>query len=65
MKLVERDLLVLNDTVDLELEDTVSDRNTLSTSPDETILFDGENRSLSICDEKRRGQRVVKRKEVG
>jgi hypothetical protein len=41
LELIQRDLLVLNDQVDLELLDTETNSNELRGTPDETILLDG------------------------
>lgn len=48
LELVERDLLVLNDQVDLELADTVSDWDEFGTTPDKTVLLDGTNALLEF-----------------
>ena len=59
LELVERDLVVFDDQVDLELLDTEADRNELRGTPDKTILLNGANRvfeglhvSLVICRQK-------------
>lgn len=46
LQLVERDLLILNDQVDLELLDTETNSNELGGTPNETILLNGTNRLL-------------------
>jgi hypothetical protein len=39
LELVQRDLLVLDNQVDVELLDTVAERNQFGSSPDETVLL--------------------------
>lgn len=41
LEVVQRDLVVLNNTVDLELLDTEADLNELRTTPDETVHLNG------------------------
>lgn len=43
---IEGDELILNDTVDLELLDTVTDRDELGLTPQETVHFDATDVSL-------------------
>lgn len=58
LELVERDLVVLNDQVDLELLDAEADGNELGGTPDKAVLLDGEDIGLElvhvglvVCDE--------------
>ena len=48
LELVQRDLVVLDDQVDLELLDTETDSDQLGGTPDETVLLDGENVGLEL-----------------
>jgi len=48
LELVERDLVVLNDQVDLELLDAETDGNELGATPDETVLLDGADTLLEL-----------------
>jgi hypothetical protein len=48
LQLVQRDLVVLNDQVDLELLDTETNSNQLGSTPNKTVLLDGENVSLEL-----------------
>jgi hypothetical protein len=48
LELVQRNLLVFDDQVDLELLDTETDSNQLGSTPDETVLLDGENVGLEL-----------------
>jgi len=48
LELIERDLVVLNDQVDLELLDTVTNRDEGGSTPDETVLLDGTDASLEL-----------------
>lgn len=48
LELVKRDLVVLNNQVDLELLDTVTDGNEGRGTPDETVLLDGTDVGLEL-----------------
>jgi hypothetical protein len=48
LELVERDFVVLNDQVELELLDTETNSNQLGGTPDKTVLLDGEDVSLEL-----------------
>lgn len=48
LELIERNLVVLNDQVDLELLDTVTDGDKGGGTPDETVLLDGTNVGLEL-----------------
>lgn len=48
LELVDRDLVVLNDKVDLELADTVTNGHKLGGTPDKTILLDGAEVGLEL-----------------
>ena len=48
LELVGRDLLVLNNQVDLELLNTESEGNPLGGTPDEAVLLNGADVSLEL-----------------
>lgn len=48
LELIEGDELVLDDEGDLELPDTVADRDKLGGTPDETFLLDGTDGLLEL-----------------
>jgi len=48
LELVQRDLVVLDDQVDLELLDTETDSDQLGGTPDETVLLDRKNIRLEL-----------------
>ena len=48
LELVDRNLVVLNDKVDLELANTVTNRDKLGGTPDKTILLDGTEVGLEL-----------------
>jgi hypothetical protein len=48
LEVIKRDLVVLNDTVDLELLDTETNLNELRTTPDKTLHLNGKNVSLHL-----------------
>lgn len=48
LQVIKTDLVVLDDQVDLQLGDTVSDWDELGTSPDETVHLDRSNRLLKL-----------------
>jgi len=48
LKLVERDLLVFDNQVDLELLDTETQRNQRGGTPDQTVLLDGADGLLEL-----------------
>lgn len=48
LKVVETDLVVLDDQVDLQLRDTVADGHELGSSPDESVHLDGSHRLLEL-----------------
>lgn len=48
LELIERDLVVLDDQVDLELLDTVTDGDKGRGTPNETVLLDGTDVGLEL-----------------
>lgn len=48
LKLIQRDLVVLDDQVDLELLDTEADGNELGSTPDQTVDLDGTDVGLQL-----------------
>ena len=48
LEIIQRNLLILDDQVDLELLDTETDSNELVGSPDKTVLLDGEDIGLEL-----------------
>lgn len=46
LEIIKRDLLVLDDKVDLELLDTEADGDELGSTPDEAVLLDGTDTLL-------------------
>lgn len=48
LELVKRNLVVLNNQVDLELLDTETDGNKLGGTPDETVLLNGKDVGLEL-----------------
>jgi hypothetical protein len=48
LKLNQRDLLVLNNQVDLKLLDTETDSDKLRSTPNKTVLLDGEDIGLEL-----------------
>ena len=45
---IERDLLVLDDQVDLQLLDTVTNGDKLGSTPDQAVLLDGADLGLEL-----------------
>jgi len=48
LELIERDLVVLDDQVDLELLDTVTNGDKGGGTPNETVLLDGTDVGLEL-----------------
>ena len=48
LEVIKRNLIVLNDTVDLELLDTEADLNELRTTPDKTVHLNSKNVGLHL-----------------
>lgn len=49
LEVAERNLLILNDEVDLQLSDTEANRDEFGGSPDETIFRNGSDVGLQLC----------------
>lgn len=48
LELIQRDLVVLDDQVDLELLDTETDGNELGSTPDQTVDLNGTDVGLQL-----------------